>query len=1313
MSSKTWQEYGFDLEQEHLAPLLALPGSQLISRQELLEQWQQLQDGLPASKDATAGEVDADDDDDDDWEEDDIYDEPQLQAVLVVPASSRVDSALLKRLSDAGISTLWVQGDAHWTAGFSYGRCIHVSGDVLAERIALDASYPYLQVLGQIRCQYLMEYSAEDDGMTRTPHGYRISAPYAFFWFVKLKPPLQLSPDAVVFLLSDWDYSLKLSRACAQPLLIWHECVYALRDDLYGVPEQEWHDAPEWKVDAIHQALARGESIWRAGFDPAALAPWRQGKAYAKAGEPRLAWLAQRQALQLAPGFAPAACALGQLMYQQGALAQALPYLQQAHALFPKRQTAIEDSSAYYLALCLLYLGHSDEARQVAEHEIARASTDEAAQWSRRSLAEIALVQGDLDIAQTALEALAQGGLAHNASVLWLQGLWHFRKAQPAADQSAHSTEKKPGLVQRLLGGKSASRQSTAGDQADHRHHSQLARELLAKAIARNAAFDLPYENHGTLRAMVKPDTALDWEQSDNGDDIGAKERLRVQAKLVASEAENIAQIPAAERDLPLLQALIAHSPANASQWLPAFAPELLQQLQPEQAAALVQANAEVLAHLPEQLITHALCMQARPAKYEAPDWRRQRFAAQAVPEPVWDEALALLALACGANAEDLPERVITEAVAQAMVQLHAYDISHVPVALHTDELWAAAVAWSSGSYFLENHVPWRLAHSPQFRRQVIALRVQALDNIPGKWFDADLLEHAQSLYGQRSDWADIVSHHQLPWLLENNKDLAEHWWRAFWTEADILQSIKQQDDGLRPYDIDHGSYTQAIVDACIRQHGLTWLASYPERFVSDALYEDLVRNDQRELQHVPLARRSAKLCALALSDGLSHTGLVPASQVLACSSILLEGFAHGSAQSARDAQALAAACAWVAAQESQPPAAASGDVNRALVNDDQDDSDETDEDEDEDEDDDQDGQEQADSPSIADKLQRAHWLLLRSQGWLIACTNTSASLVNPAIALQAAQQDAQWVLSATQGLPIALRSSPANHLGSETETTHSINAAHSAPQSVLAQQLLQLHRNACFWLGYALWLQGDADTRTKARQLLAASGQAQITDYASFQPASLQAQGDLDLDAFGHAQAMADQATSAEQCWASALEAQTLLEQSASSDALLWAYVLDKKRWASLELGWLQENQQACEDMLRRVNPVGLWAFVNADRAQASMLGAAHHRLGARLLDEGFSDALDSAALLQALYQALRHHEQARELFVSDAAAGADMEGYWDSRLRLLQWLTRVDTEHAAHWQARLQREVQRVRALRGHRRWYWSDEGEALIAK
>ena len=97
MSSKTWQEYGFDLEQEHLAPLLALAGSQLISRQELLEQWQQLQDGLHASEDATAGAVDADDDDDD-WEEDDIYDEPQLQAVLVVPAGSRVGSINYPRM---------------------------------------------------------------------------------------------------------------------------------------------------------------------------------------------------------------------------------------------------------------------------------------------------------------------------------------------------------------------------------------------------------------------------------------------------------------------------------------------------------------------------------------------------------------------------------------------------------------------------------------------------------------------------------------------------------------------------------------------------------------------------------------------------------------------------------------------------------------------------------------------------------------------------------------------------------------------------------------------------------------------------------------------------------------------------------------------------------------------------------------------------------------------------------------------------------------------------------------------------------------
>ena len=80
---------------------------------------------------------------------------------------------------------------------------------------------------------------------------------------------------------------------------------------------------------------------------------------------------------------------MGKLLCQAKAWEQALPILQRAHALFPKRQVGLADGSVYPLVLTLFQLGQAQQAHDVAQAELVRLVDDEARGPSQRALAHI------------------------------------------------------------------------------------------------------------------------------------------------------------------------------------------------------------------------------------------------------------------------------------------------------------------------------------------------------------------------------------------------------------------------------------------------------------------------------------------------------------------------------------------------------------------------------------------------------------------------------------------------------------------------------------------------------------------------------------------------------------------------------------------------------------------------------------------------------------------------------------------------------------------------------------------------------------
>ena len=414
-----------------------------------------------------------------------LQDMPADWPVLVWPGTAQIDQDLYAHIAQAGIMLVWVQGDLDARFQFSYyGRFpkFCVSGDMRTP--SLDAWTGFgplepVQVLGTIHCRHYFYYAAEDDGDTRLPKLGRVHTPLAFLWYVQCAAPLALDHETVVFLFGDADVCHAQANTLRHPTLVWHECIHALGDTFYGVPEADWHNTVEWNTDAIAQALARGESIWREGFAPQTLLPWRKGHLLAKAGDVAAAWTAYGEALKAAPGFGLVAGAMGRLLYRRGALRQALPFLQQAQALFPQRQTGIADDSVGFLALCLLYLGQAQAGRNVAEAEIHRLENDDAKLGARRALLEIALVQGDLATAQSLLAVMQPGNLTYFNTTLWLRGLWHWKTAQQGGPDAAGNRRE--------------------------------AERLRADVASRSPALDLDYAVHGNLRALLPRDCVVDW----------------------------------------------------------------------------------------------------------------------------------------------------------------------------------------------------------------------------------------------------------------------------------------------------------------------------------------------------------------------------------------------------------------------------------------------------------------------------------------------------------------------------------------------------------------------------------------------------------------------------------------------------------------------------------------------------------------------------------------------------------------------------------------------------------------------------------
>lgn len=295
-----------------------------------------------------------------------------------------------------------------------------------------------------------------DDEQLHVGPPMAIEAPHVFLWFHHWRG-LALPPEAVVHLFCEAGLNtLEDDGPPAGPWLLQEDDRFALRPGLmHGVGSWDDHNPP-WDRDAISAALARGESLFIDGVDPAAFAPLRRARRLRHAKRLPEAWAAAREALGLAPGLSHAWHLAAELLWDADALAQARPLLAEASARFPAHLRFLQDRALDDLALCALRLGEPAEAAALATRSIERIDHDDHAGLRGlpfRVRGEARLLLGDVEGALADLREAVRLRPFHRLS-RWLLGLAFARAgdATRAFEEHERASRDQPRFAQPYAG---------------------------------------------------------------------------------------------------------------------------------------------------------------------------------------------------------------------------------------------------------------------------------------------------------------------------------------------------------------------------------------------------------------------------------------------------------------------------------------------------------------------------------------------------------------------------------------------------------------------------------------------------------------------------------------------------------------------------------------------------------------------------------------------------------------------------------------------------------------------------------------------
>ena len=374
--------------------------------------------------------------------------------------------------------------------------------------------------------------------------------------------------------------------------------------------------------------------------------------------------------------------------------------------------------------------------------------------------------------------------------------------------------------------------------------------------------FDESYDEANGTDFLDDEPATVDWDNVDIASyEPPAKDEAFWQAYLSENDAMHIKLVPPALRTNAICMAIVAREAAekNGSDHMQAAAYFPKAVFTRELAVALVTLSLRYLQYVPIIFVDKTLFMLG-PIK------KQNMFDFNNVPEDIVDADICLHAARCGATLKSLPPAWINKEICFVCVEYDASALKHVPAALHTDELYFAAMITTTGDkYPFEKYIPSRYK-TPEMLGRAIAYDKRNLHFISGNLFDANLLVLAEQLYGDDEDWTKIRAQHGCAIANENGWSCvaAETCWCAFWDEAFMLRHIKKEGYHLYPHNIPESCYSQVIAEACFERDSIH-LDKIPSKWITSEMCASFIGKYPDMLDHIPVAMRTEAICARAV----------------------------------------------------------------------------------------------------------------------------------------------------------------------------------------------------------------------------------------------------------------------------------------------------------------------------------------------------------------------------------------------------------------------------------------------------------------
>jgi tetratricopeptide (TPR) repeat protein len=347
---------------------------------------------------------------------------------------------------------------------------------------------------------------------------------------------------------------------------------------------------------------------------------------------------------------------------------------------------------------------------------------------------------------------------------------------------------------------------------------------------------------------------------------------------IIAKDPSRLSSVPEPLRDAPLCLLAVQHDGLMLQ-----HVPDALRS--PEICDAACTHNGKALRHVPMPLRTHALCLRA---------------------------ALK------GTQTHLIPEAVLDEPLACALVRHHGATFSSLPARLQNDRTVAAAI--NSGAVAA---VPM-VFQSEQAALFALHESVAACDKLPGYLVSQSVFAQAQKLYGRHPEWTALVARHRPRETMDSNAFKTV--WACFLTETLCMRailkgaalylipralhtpSVSQMAFDFDPFNftwIPDAHKTQKMCEQAVQTDYGGLLARVPAQWLTPELCTLAVKHNAAALQHVPEALKTLALIATAVSHHPATLAQLPTAQQLQVTSDLIARSAPNSLDLRRQRAAL------------------------------------------------------------------------------------------------------------------------------------------------------------------------------------------------------------------------------------------------------------------------------------------------------------------------------------------------------------------------------------------------------------------------